>query len=86
MNNILKEYKSLLKSNPEQFQVFSEKFIYILETIILMLEVDIRHFNIIGAAGFSSEAKKELQRDMQQIQKLERFPNLTKFLATVINS
>ncbi|MEH7547275.1 glycosyltransferase family 2 protein [Neobacillus vireti] len=86
MNNVLKEYKLLLQTNPEQFQRFREKFIAILETIILMLEVDIRHINILGAAGYSSKDRESLKNDMKQIETLNSYPNLTKFLALVINS
>ncbi|MEH7417778.1 glycosyltransferase [Neobacillus drentensis] len=86
MNNVLKEYKLLLETNPEQFQHFSEKFITILETIILLLEVDIRHFNILGAAGFSSKDRKRLKKDRKQIEALKSYPNLTNFLSMVINS
>ncbi|MFJ7724931.1 glycosyltransferase family 2 protein [Neobacillus sp. NPDC097160] len=83
MNNILREYKILGKSRPEQFQKFEEKFILILETIILMLQVDIRHFNILGAAGFGSEDRKELLND---IKSLSDYPNLTNFINQVIKS
>jgi GT2 family glycosyltransferase len=86
MNHILKEYKLLLQYNPTNFQSFSEKFICILETIVLLLEVDIRHFNLLGAAGFSSKAKSDLKNDMKQINKLKKYPNLTEFLDKVINA
>ncbi|MEH7435867.1 glycosyltransferase [Neobacillus drentensis] len=86
MNHILNEYKLLLESNPTNFQSFSEKFICILETIVLLLEVDIRHFNLLGAAGFSSKAKSDLKNDMKQINKLKKYPNLTEFLDKVINA
>ena len=86
MNHILKEYKLLLESNPTHFQSFSEKFICILETIVLLLEVDIRHFNLLGAAGFSSKAKSDLKYDMKQINKLKKYPNLTEFLDKVLNA
>ncbi|WP_180960204.1 glycosyltransferase family 2 protein [Neobacillus cucumis] len=86
MNNILKEYKSLLTSNPDKYESFSDKFIYILETIFLMLEVDIRHFNLLGAAGFSTQERKEFQKDIKQIKKLKKYPNLTEFLKKVYKS
>jgi GT2 family glycosyltransferase len=85
MSHILKEYKLLLQTNPTQFQNFSDKFICILETIILLLEVDIRHFNLLGAAGFSAKARSDLKNDMKQINKLKKYPNLTEFLDKVIN-
>ncbi|WP_160725433.1 glycosyltransferase family 2 protein [Bacillus sp. USDA818B3_A] len=84
MNNILKEYKSLLGSDSDEFKIFSEKLVYILETITLLLEVDIRHKNILGAAGFSSKARKELKKDMKKMKKL--YPNLSQFIYLVINS
>ncbi|EKN71690.1 glycosyl transferase, group 2 family protein [Neobacillus bataviensis LMG 21833] len=83
MSKILREYKAFRQSNPEQFKKFQEKFIHILETIILMLQVDIRHFNILGAAGFSSEQRKELLNDTKS---LSGYPNLANFLKQVINS
>lgn len=86
MNNILNEYKLLLQTNPDDFHDFSEKFMTILETIYLLLEVDIRHFNILGAAGFSSKARKELKKEIKQMKKLKKYPYLTEFLATVMNS
>ncbi|WML38509.1 glycosyltransferase [Neobacillus sp. OS1-2] len=83
MSKILREYKALGQSSPEQFKKFQEKFVHILETIILMLQVDIRHFNILGASGFTSEQRKELLTDTKS---LSGYPNLANFLKQVINS
>jgi GT2 family glycosyltransferase len=86
MNKVLGEYKLLLQSDPERFQKFQEKFIHILETIALILQVDIRHINILGAAGFSSVDRKELQVDINSIKGLKNFTNLTYLLEKVMNS
>jgi GT2 family glycosyltransferase len=86
MNNVLREYKLLVKTYPERFQAFQERFHAILETIILFLNVDIRHFNILGASGFSSEHIKEFSEDISNIKKLQKFSNLTKLLEKVINT
>ena len=86
MNKVLGEYKLLLQSYPERFQKFQEKFIHILETIVLILKVDIRHINILGAAGFSSVDRKELQVDINSIKGLKNFTNLTYLLEKVMNS
>jgi hypothetical protein len=85
MNNILREYKLLVATYPERFQAFHERFHAILETIILFLNVDIRHFNILGATGFSTEQIKEFKADISTIKKLQKFSNLTNLLEKVIN-
>ncbi|MEH7501400.1 glycosyltransferase [Neobacillus drentensis] len=85
MNKVLGEYKLLIQSYPEQFQKFEEKFIRILETIILLLQIDIRHINILGAAGFGSVDRKELQEDINSIKGLKKFSNLTYLLEKVMN-
>ncbi|MFJ5716273.1 glycosyltransferase family 2 protein [Neobacillus sp. NPDC093127] len=86
MNNILKEYTLLVQSNPERFQNLQEKFITILETIILFLEVDIRHINILGASGFDTDARKQLQEDINSIKVLNNYSNLTNFLEKIMKS
>ncbi|MEH7304712.1 glycosyltransferase, partial [Neobacillus drentensis] len=86
MSKVLSEYKLLIQSFPEQFQKFQEKFIHILETIILLLQIDIRHINILGAAGFGSYDIKELQEEINSIKTLKKFANLTSLLEKVMNS
>lgn len=85
MNKVLREYKLLIQSYPERFQKFEEKFIRILETIVLMLQIDIRHINILGAAGFGSVDRKELQEDISSIKGLNKFSNLTYLLEKIMN-
>lgn len=85
MNKVLREYKLLIQSYPERFQKFEEKFIRILETIVLMLQIDIRHKNILGAAGFGSVNRKELQEDISSIKGLKKFSNLTYLLEKIMN-
>lgn len=84
MNKIFYEYKLLTKKYPDKFQAFQEKFIAILETIVLMLQIDIRHFNVLGAAGFGANEKKELLTDIESIRSLNRFTNLTDFMDKII--
>ncbi|CAH2715651.1 hypothetical protein BACCIP111895_02835 [Neobacillus rhizosphaerae] len=86
MNKILIEYKLLVQSNLEQIPQFQEKFLYILETITLMLVVDIRHINILGAAGYGSDDRKALQEDINQIKNLNKYKHLTIFLEKIIIS
>jgi len=86
MNKVLSEYKLLIQSHPERFLKFQEKFIFILETILLILQIDIRHINILGAAGFSSDDRKELQEDINSIKALKKFTNLTSLLEKIMNS
>ncbi|WP_066070034.1 glycosyltransferase [Neobacillus soli] len=85
MNKVLKEYKLLVNSNHERLQRFQEKFIIILETIILFLEVDIPHTNILGASGFDSEARKELQDDIYDLKAINKYKNLTYFLEKIMS-
>ncbi|WP_051633500.1 glycosyltransferase [Bacillus sp. UNC41MFS5] len=86
MSKVLSEYKLLIQSYPEQFQNFQEKFMHILETIVLLLQIDIRHINILGAAGFGSYDIKELQEEINSIKTLKKFTNLTSLLEKVMNS
>jgi GT2 family glycosyltransferase len=86
MNKVLSEYKLLVQSYPEQFKNFQEKFIHILETVVLILQIDIRHINILGAAGFGSVDRKELQEDINAIKSLKKFTNLTNLLEKVMNT
>ncbi|SMQ65843.1 Glycosyltransferase, GT2 family [Bacillus sp. OV166] len=83
MNKVLSEYKLLVQSHPERFLKFQEKFICILETILLILQIDIRHINILGAAGFSSDDRKELQEDINSIKGLNKFTKLTSLLEKI---
>lgn len=86
MSKVLSEYKLLIQSYPEQFQKFQEKFMHILETIVLLLQIDIRHINILGAAGFGSDDINELQKEIKSIKTLGNFTNLTTLLDKVMNS
>lgn len=86
MSNILNEYKIFVDSNPDNFHYLAETFLCILETIILLLEVDIRHFNILGAAGFSSADRIALQEDVNELESTGNYPNLTKFFRIVLTS
>lgn len=86
MNKVLREDILLLQSYPEQFQKFQKKFIHILETIVLILQIDIRHINILGAAGYGSVDRKELQEDINAIKGLKKFTNLTNLLEKVMNT
>ncbi|MGG3466177.1 glycosyltransferase [Neobacillus pocheonensis] len=86
ISKVLKEYKLLLKSYPERFQGFQEKFIRILETIVLLLQIDIRHVNILGAAGIGSEGRIELQEDLLSIKNLDSFTNLASIMEKLMNT
>jgi len=83
MNKILRNYKLFEQSKSDHFQIFQEKFILILETIILMLQVDIPLVNILGAAGFGTDGRKEL---LNEVNNLKDYPHLTDFLKQVIDS
>ena len=84
MNKILYEYKQLIEK--EKFNAFQEKFIAILEAIALLLRIDIRHINVLKAAGYGTSEKKELEKDINVIKKLNNYPNLSNFLNTIVYS
>lgn len=84
MNKMVQEYNQLVKSGT--FPSFQTKFISILEAIALLLRVDIRHFNVLGACGFGKTQKKELEKDIKALEKLKNYPALTTFLNKIINS
>ncbi|MCM3115761.1 glycosyltransferase [Neobacillus sp. MER 74] len=86
MSKLLKEYKLLIQSYPGKFQKFQEKFMHILETIVLLLQIDIRHINILGAAGFGSDDINGLKKEINSIKTLKKFTNLTTVLDKVMNS
>jgi hypothetical protein len=50
------------------------------------LRVDIRHLNVLGAVGFGTTQKRELEKDIKALEKLKDYPALTKFLNKIINS
>ncbi|MEH7083894.1 glycosyltransferase [Neobacillus drentensis] len=85
MNKIFNEYKLLIQSYPEPYKKFQEKFMCILETIYLLLQIDIRHINILGAAGFGSNDRNELQEDINSIKGLKKFSNLTHLLEKIMS-
>jgi glycosyltransferase involved in cell wall biosynthesis len=84
MNKIMQEYNQLVKKGT--FQSLQTKFISILEAIALLLRVDIRHFNVLGACGFGETQKKELEKDIKALEKLKIYPALTQFLNKIKNS
>jgi hypothetical protein len=84
MNKIMQEYNQLVKKGT--FRSFQTKFISILEAIALLLRVDIRHLNVLGAAGFGTTQKRKLEKDIKALEKLKDYPALTKFLNKIINS
>lgn len=86
MNKILAEYKHLVENYPDQFKNFQKKFITILETIKLLLQIDIRHFNVLGASGFGSRKIKRLQKDIEKIKDLSRYEHLTKCIDKILNT
>ncbi|MFD0828631.1 glycosyltransferase [Neobacillus sp. M.A.Huq-85] len=86
MNDILQEYKSLVNKYGKKTKKFQNKFISILETIALLLKVDIRHFNILGAAGFGGEQINELKSDLRKLNNLGKYKNLANFIQKVIAS
>lgn len=84
LNKIVKEYKQLMKK--EEFRNFQEKFISILEAIALLLRIDVRHFNVLGAMGYGSNQKSELVKDINLIKRQKHYPNLSKLLSKILNS
>ena len=83
MNKIMQEYNQLVKKGISRS--FQTKFISILKAIALLLRVDIRHFNVLGAAGIGTNHKRELENDIFALEKLKTYPTLTKFLTKIIN-
>ena len=62
MNKIMQEYNQLVKSGISRS--FQAKFISILKAITLLLRVDIRHFNVLGAARIGTIQKRELENNI----------------------
>jgi glycosyltransferase involved in cell wall biosynthesis len=86
MNTVLAEYRLLAKHYPNQFTSFKEKFIEILKTIALLLKVDIRHINVLGAAGFDSDQKAELLVDVKKLKNLHQYKTLASTVEKVITT
>jgi hypothetical protein len=86
MNNVLGEYKHLVETFPDEFLLFKQNFIEILETIITLLNIDIRHINILGVAGFGTDQKYNLLRETVQIYHLGMYQNLTNTVLKIMYS
>ncbi|MGG1401423.1 glycosyltransferase [Bacillus salipaludis] len=86
MNDILQEYKNLVEKYGEKTKKFQNRFITVLETIAILLKVDIRHFNILGAAGFGIDQINGLKSDLRKLSKLGKYKNLASFIKKVIAS
>ncbi|MGG1676369.1 glycosyltransferase [Neobacillus sp. NRS-1170] len=86
MNKVLREYKLLVQTYAERFQEFQERFIRILQATVLLLQIDVRHINILGAAGFGSDERKGIQEDINSLKSLGEFTNLTSLLEKILNS
>jgi GT2 family glycosyltransferase len=86
MNKVLAEYKTLVNHHPEEFHSFREKFIEILKTIALLLKIDIRHFNVLGAAGYDSDQRAELLNDIAKLKKYKQFNTLSSVVEKIINT
>jgi glycosyltransferase involved in cell wall biosynthesis len=84
LNKMVYEYKQLLKK--EEFSDFGEKFTALLETIAIFLRIDIRHFNLIGAMGYGTNQKMELEKDIHLIKKQKNYPNLYDLMSKILNS
>ena len=86
VNDILKEYKLLIKTEPQKFADFQERFMAILETINLFLHSDIRPLNILGATGFGTEHVKALSEDIISLKHLGVYRSLVNFLESLMHS
>lgn len=86
MNELLNEYKVFLEHDLYEFTLLNKMFIKILVTITLLLKIDIRHKNILGAAGFSENQRNELFDEVMRLKKLNRYNRLTKFIEKIICS
>lgn len=86
MNTVLAEYRSLTKHYPNEFTFFKEKFIEILKTIALLLKVDIRHSNVLGAAGFDSDQKAKLLVDVKKLKNLRQYRTLASTVEKIITT
>ncbi|MFF2498042.1 glycosyltransferase family 2 protein [Peribacillus sp. NPDC058075] len=86
MNKMLSEYKLFISRHPNEFQAFHNNLREILKTSALLLQIDIRHFNVLGAAGFDSNKKEQLLKDINTIKKLKKYPHLTHIIEKVIKS
>lgn len=84
MNKVLGEYKLLVQNHPNESLSFQKKFIEILQTIVLLLKIDIRHIDILNAAGYDLEQRNELLSDLNKIKNLKEYNNLIYIVEKII--
>ncbi|WP_218012731.1 glycosyltransferase family 2 protein [Bacillus sp. AFS040349] len=84
MNEVLMEYYDFLENDLYEFLLFNKMFIKILVTISLLLKIDVRHKNILGATGLSIEQKNDLLSELMKLNKLNRYNKLTKLTEKII--
>lgn len=86
MNEIFMEYKDFLENDLQEFLLFNKMFIKILVTITLLLKIDVKHKNIMGAVGFTEKQRNDLFSELMKLKKLNRYNQLTKLTEKIIFS
>lgn len=86
MNEVLIEYQAFLENHYHEFSVFNKMFIQMLVTIVLLLKIDIRHKNIMNAAGFSETQKNDFLKEMMKIKNLNHYNRLMNLTEKIIYS
>ncbi len=84
MNEVLIEYKNFLENDLQDFLLFNKMFIKILVTITLLLKIDVRHKNIMGAVGFTKKQRDDLFSELMKLENLNRYNKLTKLTKKII--
>lgn len=84
MNTILYEYNHLIRN--KKLKRFKKNLIALLTAINLLLQIDIKHLKILGAAGYGKDKEKKLVKDIQTLKKSNEYINLIEFLEKLIKS
>ncbi len=74
MHETLKEYKLLEQAYPNQFSSFKDDFHSLLQTVALLLKLDLKHKGILNATGI--EISKKTQREINEMEQLGNYNNL----------
>lgn len=86
VNSILEEYKSLQSQFPTRFNNIKNSFIEILQTIALLLKLDIRHKKLMEASGIHGSYKNDIISEINELKSLNKCPHLTKLYNQFLQS
>ncbi len=80
MNEVLKEYKDLIKHYPSSFKSFKNGFFELLKTVALLLRYDIRHRFLSEATGFGIKEKENILLDIESMRILGKYTALIELM------